>query len=168
MRPTNFLGLLASVFGLLYAFFFLERYMGFVPCPLCILDRFALAACGVLFFLGLFVEAAKPRWILLGLNVASISSGIVFASRHVWLQNQPIDLTRPCLSEQEAIAGFIELIKGAFNAEADCALIGWEFMGLSIPAQTLIFFIGILALLAVQGYGIYLDQLEREGGDRDD
>lgn len=161
MRPTNIIGLATCVIALLFAYFWLEKYMGLEPCPLCILDRIVVAFMGLVFFAGLFTSETKTRHVLSGTNLAFLACGFVFAGRHVWVQNKPVDLlATECLSAQPEIAAFTDLIKEAFSAQADCALIGWELFGLSIPSLVLVLFVFLLALLVVQIFGTILDAHE--------
>src|SRR4249919_3667871 len=65
----------------------------FDPCPLCIFQRIAMAAVGVV---GLAAALHNPRgragrvaWGLLAFLAAAI--GVALAGRHVWLQHLPPD-----------------------------------------------------------------------------
>lgn len=157
MRPTNVIGLLSCVLSLNFAYFFLEKYLLLIPCPLCILDRIVVAVMGLIFLAGLFAYGARARTVLLALNVPAILAGLFFAGRHVWLQNQPLDSNRSCLSEDPEISSITEFLTLAFDATTDCGAILWNVFGLSIPGLTLILFIFLALLLVAQGLGIYID-----------
>lgn len=137
-----------SLLSLLIAYFFMQRYLLLEPCPLCILDRFVVAAMG----LGFLVIAVVPErrrlvWAASIWNVLALAAGFLFAGRHIWLQNRPPDVSAVCLSDAVGAQDLVELIRRAFDAKADCGAILWEFAGLSIPEQVLLLF---LALAAVQ------------------
>ena len=140
------------LFALAIAYFLLEQHMGLIPCPLCILDRIVLAVMALIFAAGLFTNSFRARMVITGLNLFTLAFGFLFAIRHVWLQNQPIDVTRGCLSDVPEVVGLVQLIREAFNAEADCGLIGWELFGLSIPDLTLLLFVALLGMLLLQGW----------------
>ena len=137
------------------AVFYMERYLLLEPCPLCILDRIALAWTGA----ALAVAAAwNPRKaIRAGLCAAAalgVVAGFIFSLRHIWLQNRPYDPSAACLSDSEAARGLIEIVGRAFDANADCGAVLWEFAGLSIPEQVLILMFAVAAAVLWQGVRI--------------
>ncbi len=164
VRPSNIIGLVASLFALATAYFFLERQLGLEPCPLCILDRIIVAAMGLCFAAGLLVESLPLRRGLLAANAVFLASGLGVAGRHVWLENRPFDESLGCLGDSPAAAGLIDLVRKAFDAQADCSFILWELFGFSIPDYTLGMFVLVFApLLAAQAYGIRTDSRQRSG-----
>ncbi|MCH9705327.1 MAG: disulfide bond formation protein B [Proteobacteria bacterium] len=135
--------------SLLIAYFYMERYLLLEPCPLCILDRIAVALmCG-----GFFALAVTRHWhwrlAAWAYTTMALLAGWVFALRHIWLQNRPPDENLTCLSDNAAAQGLIEIIKQAFDAKADCGAIMWEPYGWTIPEQVLLLFFG---LTLVQGW----------------
>ena len=165
MRPTNIIGLAAVIVSLLFAYVFLQKQLGLVPCPLCILDRVVLAAMGAVFAAGLAARSLRIRTALLAVNSLLLATGFLVAGRHVWLQNQPFDQASSCIADSQAASGVVELLREAFGATSECGIILWQFFGFSIPDLTLgLFALFFLPLLAGQGYGILLDrQDELEG-----
>ena len=142
-------GALICLVSLLIAYFFMQRYLLLAPCPLCILDRFAVAGIGIgCFYIAVFWKgrASVTHWLAWGQSTLFLIAGFVFAGRHIWLQNRPPDESAFCLSDNAAVRGVIDLIGRAFAADADCGAIVWEFGGLTIPEQVLALFVG-LALL---------------------
>lgn len=162
MRPSNFIGLLTCLSSLFFAYFFLEKYLDLNPCPLCILDRMVLLVMGVVFLAGLFVKQIRLRVLLLCANMFALALGWLFAGRHVWVQNQPLDPNRSCLSSEPTITSFTDFIAKAFAAQADCILIQWEVAGLSIPSLTFLLFVFLLGLLLSQAWGINNDRYETD------
>ena len=140
--------------SLAIAYFYMERYLLLAPCPLCILDRIVVAAMGFTFLAAAFL----PNWrrVLWGANALFLAAGFVFAGRHIWLQNRPPDESAGCLSDSAAAESLIEIVRLAFDASGDCGAIYWEFAGLSIPAQVFILFLAFAALLAWQGYALFV------------
>lgn len=136
--------------ALAIAVFFMEWYLLLEPCPLCILDRFAVAGVGVGFAGVAIARRAAWRWGWWGVGTVGWVAGAVFAVRHVWLQNRPPEFGGECLSDHAAAQGVVELVRRAFDANADCGAIMWEFAGLTIPEQVL----ALLAVLAVLQGGV--------------
>ena len=150
IQLTALIGATASVAALAIAYFFMQQYLLLEPCPLCILDRFAVGAFGGGCLLLMFVwRFSYWRWGVWALNSIALAAGFVFAGRHIWLQHQPFDDAALCLSDSVAARSFMDLIGRAFDANADCGAIAWEFLGLSIPEQTLLLFVGLAVLHAV-------------------
>ncbi|WP_101926017.1 MULTISPECIES: disulfide bond formation protein B [Luteimonas] len=122
---------------------------GLEPCPLCIFQRLAFAALGVVLLIG---GLHAPRGVtgrrvygLLGFAAAAVGIGI--AGRHVWLQMNP-----PGFASCGAPFGFMRetmdtptLIKRVLTGSGDCGTVGWSFLGLTMPAWSLVWF----ALLAI-------------------
>ena len=156
-RALAFWAAAGCLAALLIAYFYMERYLLLAPCPLCILDRFAVAVMGVGFlFVGIFYRRAAPLmragwW----LATAALAVGFIFASRHIWLQNRPVDEAASCLSDNAAAQGLVELVAKAFDAKADCGAILWEVAGLSIPEQVLIMFVGFTVLQLIIATGVF-------------
>ena len=155
-RALNALAGVGCFASLAVAYFFMEKYLLLEPCPLCILDRIVVAAMGVVFLaLALWNPRGKTAWVGWVGTLAScvfLSAGFVFAGRHIWLQNRPPDEAASCLSDAQAAENLIEVIRRAFDANADCGAIIWEdpVFGLTIPEQVMAMFIGFAALLVVQ------------------
>jgi disulfide bond formation protein DsbB len=108
-----------------------------------------VAAMLICFFLAL-IDNGKyvKQTVYTGANALFAIMGLAIAGRHLWIQNHP-SLT---CSIGPSSNSFIHFITHAFAGSSDCTIKSWEFMGLSIPEQTLVLFGGLLALLIVQLY----------------
>lgn len=143
----------ASLIG--YALY-VQFNMLMLPCPLCILQRIAFAALGVVFLIG-GLHAPKGRagrmaYGVLALVPAAAGAGV--AGRHVWLQSLPPGDVPLCSSMGldymiEAMGPMSALAK-VLQGSGECAKVDWTFLGLSMPVWTLAWFIalGIGALWA--------------------
>ena len=142
-----------AVIGMSFALFFLQRYMGFSPCPLCIFQRIGLMIMGGFALIAaIFDPKSKIVRLLLWLGcLAGIGWAAVVASRHVWLQHLPADQVPSCgpgLDYWLDTLPMQQVLKEVFAGSGECASIEWTFMGLSIPEQSLILF-SILILVHV-------------------
>jgi len=155
-RLLNILGFGACALLLGYAYF-LQFYQGLEPCPLCIFQRLAMAALGFIFLVAAVHNpkrsaGARTYGILIAL-VAALGAGI--AGRHVWLQNLPPEQVPACgpgldyLLETFPLSETIALV---LRGSGDCAEVDWTFLGLSIPAWTLLLFVGLGAMGAVRNW----------------
>lgn len=148
-RALSFLLFLASVVGMGYAMF-LQHGMGLEPCPMCILQRVGLMTMGVFSLLFALVNPKKlaAKLILWLGSFLGIAWAFGVALRHVWLQKFP-DPMASCGAgfdfwlETMPMTDIVQLI---LSGSADCGVIDWEFMGLSIPMQSGIFF-GLLIMV---------------------
>ncbi|MGO1249849.1 disulfide bond formation protein B [Psychrobacter sp.] len=142
-----------TVIGMSFALFFLQRYMGFTPCPLCIFQRVGLIIMGVFALIAaLFGPKSKATRLVLWLgSLVGIGWATVVAGRHVWLQHLPADQVPSCgpgLNYWLDTLPILQVLREVFSGSGECAEIDWTFMSLSIPEQSLIFF---SLLLVVHG-----------------
>ena len=147
-----FLAIIA-VIGMSFALFFLQRYMGFSPCPLCIFQRIGLIIMGSFALIAaLFNPKSKAVRLVLWLgSLAGIGWATTVAGRHVWLQHLPADQVPSCgpgLDYWLDTLPILQVFKEVFAGSGECASVEWTFMGLSIPEQSLILF---SLLLVVHG-----------------
>jgi len=131
---------------------YLQHVDGLDPCPLCVFQRVAFMALGLVFLLGLLHGPGKTGAIIyavFGALFAAVGAGI--AGRHVWLQNLPADQVPACgpglsyMLEQYAVTRMLEKV---LSGSGECAEAGWRFLGLTIPGWSLLWFV-LLGILVV-------------------
>ena len=141
-------GMLA--FGILY----LQNVVGLEPCPMCIVQRYALIVVGVFAALAAFSKG-PAGWRLWGiLGVAMAAFGAFTAARQSWLQWNPPEFAT-CgrdfygMIESYSLSRAIPMI---FRGSGDCTAVDWTFLGGSIANWSFVCFVLIgvvlLALLA--------------------
>src|SRR5690606_27527502 len=95
-RLANALGFVACA-GLIAYALYAEHVLGLTPCPLCIFQRVAVIAVGVLFLLAALHNpgrtGARVYGVLTGLAALG---GVAIAARHVWIQAQPPGTVAAC------------------------------------------------------------------------
>ncbi len=144
VRQASVAGLLFCVLMMAVALF-LEHVMGLEPCPLCIFQRVAvLATAAVLAVAAL--HNPKGRWgILYGvLGLVGVAGGIAVAGRHVWLQSLPPDQVPSCgpgLDYMMDVLPMRDVLTHVLTGSGECADIDFLFLGLSLPAWTLVGFV---------------------------
>lgn len=149
-RILNGLGVVICAGGLGFAYY-AQFYLGLAPCPLCIFQRLALFAVGLIFLAAALHHpstwGAKVYGVLLGLT-AAIGAGI--AARHVWLQHLPPEEAPRCgpgLDYMLETLSLNETLREVLTGSGECAEVDWTLLGLSIPEWTL----GLFILLGVFG-----------------
>ncbi|EKD73439.1 MAG: hypothetical protein ACD_45C00316G0003 [uncultured bacterium] len=139
---------------LLSATFYLEKYDGFIPCPLCILQRITFGILGVLFFVGMLLPNIKLARLLISILAGLFSLfGIYLSGRQVWLQHLPADPNADCgVSLQYLIKAlpFDQAIARIMQGTAECSQTGWEFLHLSLADWSLLCFIVFFGVCLLQ------------------
>jgi disulfide bond formation protein DsbB len=148
-RRLQVLLVLMTVIGMSFALFFLQRYMGFSPCPLCIFQRIGLMVMGGFALLAaLWHPKSMVIKLLLWLgSLAGIGWATAVAGRHVWLQHLPPDQVPSCgpgLDYWLDTLPMQQVLNEVLSGSGECASVAWRFLGLSIPEQSLIFFSALL------------------------
>lgn len=145
-RAAYFAGFAVS-FGLVGLALFLQVQYNLDPCPLCISQRIAFMALGVLFLIaGLHNPVGLWRKIHGVLQLAAAATGAGIALRHMWIQAHPEEVMAECgagfdyIIESFPLQRALELI---FKGTGECSAIDWTLLGLTIPQQSLIAFVGI-------------------------
>lgn len=135
-----------------FAIFYLEGVLYLDPCPLCMVDRMILALIAAVSLIALLL--GLKRWAMWFTTVAQVGLsflGMTVAARHIYLQNLPRDQVPECGPDLffmlEAFP-MHQVIETVLSGSGQCADISWRFLGLTIPAQTLLLFL-ILLLLSV-------------------
>ena len=143
-RPVNLAGFLVCAALLAYAYF-AQFHEHLEPCPLCIFQRIGVLALGLLFLLAFFQHpktwGAKVYGVLMLLAAVA---GSAVSIRHIYIQHLPLDETPPCgpgLSYLFAKLPFNKFIVQAFTGSADCSIVTWTFLGLTMPEWVLIWFV---------------------------
>ena len=83
------------------------------------------------------------------------------AARHVWLQHLPEEQVPACAPSLDYMLEnlpFSETLSLVFMGDGNCAETMWEFMGLSIPEQTLILFAVATLICLWQTFRKYPEQ----------
>lgn len=120
------------------------------PCPLCVFQRMAVIAVGIIFLAAALHDRAGT---LYGVLIGLVSvAGSAVAGRHLWLQHLPADQVPACgpgfgyIMESFPLGEALAMI---FRGSGECADVDWVFLGLSMPAWVLVW------LVALGVYGVW-------------
>jgi disulfide bond formation protein DsbB len=142
-RTTYLLGFLAVV-ALLGIVAYLQAYKGFEPCPLCLLQRFALILLGIIFFIGTLLRLKKPGQFFINLLAILFSSlGAFLAGRQVWLQHLPPDQNAGCGASLDYMLQAFplkEVFQKVLTGSSECSQVGLEFLHVSLAGWSLVCF----------------------------
>lgn len=150
---TQFLLGFAVCCGLLGYALFTQFHDGLVPCPLCIFQRVALAALGLVFLVGGLHaprgNAGRRSYGLLALLASA--TGMWIAGRHVYIQHLPEGSVPACGADLDFMLDAMPLssvIRKVMTGAGECAKIDWSFLGLSMPEWVLAWFLLLAAWAA--------------------
>ena len=143
-------------FALIGYALYVQYHMLMMPCPLCIFQRIAFAALGLV---GLVAAAHGPRaaggrraYGVLAVLVACLGASI--AGRHVWIQHLPADQVPLCnslgLDYMLGVMPVTDVVREVLTGSGECAKVDWTWLGVSMPGWTLLCFVllGVGALCA--------------------
>jgi len=140
-RLLNFAGFLACAGMMGYALY-AEHVLLLMPCPLCVFQRMAVIALGIVFLVAALQNPVGwGRRVYAVLLLLAAGSGMGVSGRHAWLQTLPPDQVPSCGPGFEYIIDAFPLadaLKMIFTGSGECADIDWELLGLSMPAWVLI------------------------------
>jgi len=148
-RIAYLLGFLVCT-GLMGYALYLQYVMDLEPCPLCIFQRVAVIAMGLVFLIAAFHNPGRSgagAYALLQLLIGG--AGAAIAARQVWLQSLPKDQVPACgmgLDYMLETLPFSDVLQKVFEGSGECAEKGWEFLHLSIAGWTLVFFVAMIAV----------------------
>ncbi|HBX61383.1 MAG TPA: disulfide bond formation protein B [Methylophaga sp.] len=128
----------------------MQHVMELEPCPLCILQRVLVMVTGIFFLIAAIHNPAKTGTkIYAGLIGLTALLGAAVSARHVWLQSLPADQVPSCgpgmgfIMENFPLTDALSMV---LSGSGECAEVSWTFLTLSIPAWTLLTFVGMLGL----------------------
>jgi disulfide bond formation protein DsbB len=148
-RPANLVGFVACAALMAYALY-AQHVLGYEPCPLCIFQRVAVIALGVVFFVawlhGPGAIGARVYGALLG--IVAVLGGLV-AWRHLWIIAQPPGTVAECgagLDYMLDVLPLREVLAKVLTGSGECAKVSWRFLGLTMPAWVLASLVALGAL----------------------
>lgn len=139
---ANWLGAGACAGAVAFALW-VQYGLGFVPCHLCIFQRFTVAGMAVAFVVAaLLAPGGWRRAVAALLILVTGGATLATAGRHVWIQMQPPGSVAACGADLEFMLELFpltEVILKVFRAGGECAKVDWTFLGLSMPAWVFVF-----------------------------
>jgi disulfide bond formation protein DsbB len=145
------LGIALACLGMLSFGMYLQHVVGLEPCPMCIVQRYAMVLMALVALLGACVSSRIPTLMVGGAVVLLAEGGAYVAARQSMLQWNPPE----AVSCGRDFYGMIETfplkqaIPMIFKGSGDCSKVDWTFLGGSIANWSFVAFvvIGTLALV---------------------
>ncbi|HSN21775.1 MAG TPA: disulfide bond formation protein B [Usitatibacter sp.] len=149
-RPY-FAAIFAICAALLGIALYLQEEVGLEPCPMCILQRYAFTAIGLVALAG---AIQGPRGVALRVYgvvlIALAIAGGGVAARQSYIQHYPPAVSS-CGTDLEFLVNTFPISQALpkiFAGSGDCSEVHWRLLGLSIAEWALIWFALILATSA--------------------
>lgn len=136
-RALNFAGF-AVCAGLMGFALYAQHVLLLEPCPLCVLQRVATIALGLIFLVAaLHHPGSWGRPVYAFLIFVAAGSGAAVAGWHWRLQNLPASEVPACGPGLDYMLDnfpLAEALQMVFKGSGECADVVWSFLGLSMPA----------------------------------
>ena len=158
ITPNRWMALIAlSGIGMLVFGLYLQHVVGLNPCPMCIVQRYALI--GVMLIAWVGSRLRKPGAVaVLGVLLALMAGlGAFVAARQSWLQWYPPEIVTCGRDFYGMVENFPinRAIPMIFKGSGDCTKVDWTFLGGSIANWSFVAFVGFALmglLIAVQAW----------------
>lgn len=160
LQPRRLLALVCAACIAMLAFgLYLQHVLGLEPCPMCIVQRYALVLVAIV--AGTTAFASRKGVLVTGSGLMVLLSGLgaFVAARQSFLQWYPPEEA----SCGRDLYGMIETfplkraIPMIFKGSGDCTKVDWTFLGGSIANWSFICFVGI----ALTGLALVFRQLKK-------
>ncbi|VVN71780.1 disulfide bond formation protein B [Pseudomonas fluorescens] len=148
-RERRFLVLLGLIcLALIGGALYMQVALGEAPCPLCILQRYALLLIAIFAFIGAAMRSRRSITVLEGLVVFSAIAGAAVAGHHVYTQFYPtvscgIDVLQPIV-DSLPLASIFPL---GFQVDGFCSTPYPPILGLSLAQWALVAFVLTIVLV---------------------
>ncbi|RZL93090.1 MAG: disulfide bond formation protein B [Variovorax sp.] len=150
--PRRAFALISAACVAMLAFgMYLQHVVGLEPCPMCVVQRYALILVAVFTGVAATGERRGLHVSMALLALLTAVGGAFTAARQTWLQWHPPEFA----SCGRDIYGMIETfplqraLPMIFKGSGDCSKIDWTFLGLSIANWSFIAFVVFAVLLIV-------------------
>jgi len=130
------------------ASFYLQYVKGLQPCPLCVMQRLCVMLVLLVSLMGMLIKLVQVRHILIVLQIIIAVAGLYFSCRQLWLQSLPADQLPACLPGLDVLLRHFpwrDVVQAMIWGAADCGEITWQWLGLTMPGWSLLYFAGILS-----------------------
>lgn len=140
------LGFLLCLLAMLGAMYF-QYAEGLNPCPLCIMQRIAFSAAGIIYLVAFLQNpSSRKSYVIYGiLLLVCTLFGLGVAGRQWYLQSLPAGEAPACgpgLDYMLKALPLWDVLKTVLKGTGDCAMVHWRFLTLSIAGWS-----GLLLLM---------------------
>lgn len=142
-RSVYFLGFTIVIVLLLTSAYF-QMVDGFMPCPLCTLQRITFGMLGLLFIIGLFTYTRRiARMTMNTLCLVTAAIGMMLAGRQIWLQQFSSPDNAECgvsIQYMMQVLPWHQVLQKILAGSAECSEPGWKLLYLNMAEWAFIWF----------------------------
>lgn len=150
-RRAGFAWVAAACAGAIAFALFAQYQLGLEPCPMCIMQRVAVMALGLLAGLAALHNPGRSGAMVWGgLTSVAALAGAGVALRQVWLQHLPADQVPSCgpgLDFMLETLPLRDVLSRVLAGDGQCAIVDWRLFGLSMAGWSAVFFVLVLAFI---------------------
>ena len=148
-RAWLFIVAIACTAMMAFGVFYLQYYLGTEPCPMCIVQRYAMIGIILWCLLGLSEKSPVRTLIMSWLVFLSAGFGAFVAARQTWLQWYPPEVVTCGRDFYGMIENFPlqRAVPMIFKGGGDCSKVDWTFLGGSIANWSFLVFSAIVILM---------------------
>jgi disulfide bond formation protein DsbB len=134
--------------GLLGFGLYLQHEVGLEPCPMCIVQRYAMIALAVVAAIAAALPGPRSHRWLGGVALLVAAFGAFVAARQSWLQWYPPEIATCGRDFYGMIESFPlqRAIPMIFKGSGDCTAIDWTFLGGTIANWSFLWFLAFAAV----------------------
>lgn len=133
--------------GLIAFALYLQHVKNMLPCPMCILQRYAFAAVALISIVFVLLPRGAVRFGA-GLGILAAITGAGLAGRHLWIiANPTISCGIDPLETSLNTIPTAKLLPSVFKADGLCTTLYEPILGLSIPQWALTWFVAFALVL---------------------
>jgi disulfide bond formation protein DsbB len=136
----------------LFAAFYFQYVLGMQPCPLCLMQRFCVFFLLLLCLMGPFLFTLKRARLVAVFQIIGSTAGLFFASRQLWLQSLPVGQAPACVPDLDVLLRYFpwkDVLHALFWGAGDCAEASWNWLGLSMAAWSVLYFLLVFIVSGV-------------------
>lgn len=162
-RLGQFILFAISLFVLAASFYF-QFVKKLEPCPLCLMQRLCVILALVLCLMSIYFKSIPARRRILLLQLLLAVAGLYFSGRQLWLQSLPADQLPACLPGMGVLLQYFpwrDILHAALLGAADCGEITWQWLGLSMPAWSALYFAAFFAIAFFSRHQLQQTQAQR-------
>ena len=141
--------------------YILEYFFQYLPCPLCLLQRYVFWVIGAAFLIAILHNPKGWGQLVYSILILLFANlGLILAGRQIWLQHQPPELIPSCLASLDNLLQFypvLDAFKMAFKGSSECTE-GAPFLGLSLATWSL------MAFIAIELIALFIIFRQKKGG----
>jgi disulfide bond formation protein DsbB len=153
LRKLSLIGFIVVLAMIGYGYY-LELCVGLQPCLLCQVQRISFIGIASMFLASaIFNPGVRVRRVLISILLFFVVIGLASAFRQIWLTMQPPTQSTMCLPVAFLIkqGAFYDVAKLLMSGGSECGEIQWQFLHLSMPAWSAMFF-GLFGIASLWGW----------------